>query len=154
MRRLAVLSLLSMLALAPSVAHAHGGEPVGGQVPAQALAVQALAMLDAQMGATDARDRVQAALRADNQDDVRVDRLRAADRALARGDTSTARLQLEAAFNPDDRHLIGTSFTTGGDGRAIAAIIGAMLIAAALFLLRRRHGGEPRPGSRGDARLS
>ena len=139
MRRLAVLSLISILALTPAVAHAHGGEPTGGKVPAQALAVQALAMLDAQMGATDARDRVQAALRADNQDDVRVDRLRAADQALAQGDTRTARRQLEAAFNPDDRHLIGTSFTTGGDGRAIAAIIGAMMIAAALLLLRRRR---------------
>ena len=138
MRRLAVLSLIAILTLTPAVAHAHGGEPTGGKVPAQALAVQALAMLDAQMGATDARDRVQAALRADNQDDVRVDRLRAADQALAQGDTGTARRQLEAAFNPDDRHLIGTSFTTGGDGRAIAAIIGAMMIAAALLLLRRR----------------
>ena len=140
MRRLVALSLVSILALTPALASAHGGEPTSGDIPAQALAVQALAMLDAHMGATDARDRVTAALRAKNQDDVRVNRLRAADRALARGDTSSARRQLEAAFNPDDRHLIGTSFTASGDGRTVAAILGILAIAGAALLLRRSRG--------------
>ena len=146
MRRLVALSLISMLALTPALARAHGGEPTGGEIPAQGLAVQALAMLDAHMGATDARDRVQAALRATNQDDVRVNRLRAADRALAHGDTKSARRELEVAFNPDDRHLIGTSFTASGDGRTVAAILGLLAIAAAALLLRRGRPGEHERG--------
>jgi hypothetical protein len=136
-RWLAVLISVALLAFAlPASATAHGGKPsASGDIPAQALAVQALAMLDANMGATDARDRVQAALRAKDQTDVRVGRVRAADAALSRNDTTTARRELEAAFNTDDQHLIGTSFTSSGDARIVAAILGTILVASALLLL-------------------
>ena len=137
-RRLVLLISVAMIVLAPSSAQAHGGDPATStEIPAQALAVQALAMLDAHMGVFDARDRVRAALRAKNQDDIRMDRLRAADVALGRNDTTSARRELEAAFNPDDRHLIGTSFTSSGDARRVAAILGAILAAAALLLILR-----------------
>lgn len=147
MRCLALLIGAAVLAFAPASAFADGSaESPSADIPAQALAVQALAMLDASMGAMDARDRVQAALQAKNQEDVRVDRLRAADAALGRDDTVAARRELEAAFNPDDRHLIGGSFTGSGNGRVVAAILGAILVAAALLLLLRR---TPTPSRRG-----
>lgn len=139
MRRLALLLSAALLVLAPISAQAHGGgDSTSTDIPAQALAVQALAMLDAHMGAMDARDRLHAALRATNQEDIRVGRLRAADAALGRNDIATARRELEAAFNPDDRHLIGTSFTGSGDSRPVAAILGAILVAAALLLILRQ----------------
>lgn len=139
MGRLVLLISAAVLALAPASAYADGGaESSSADIPAQALAVQALAMLDANMGAMDARVRVQAALGAKDQQDVRIDRLRAADVALGRNDTAAARRELEAAFNPDDRHLIGTRFTGSGNGRVAAAILGAIVIAAALLLLLRQ----------------
>ncbi len=137
--RLALLASAALLTFAPAIAYAHGGEgSSSADVPAQALAVQALAMLEANMGAMDARDSVQAALRATNQDDIRVDRLRAAEAALERNDVTGARRELEAAFNSDDRHLIGTTFTGSDDARIVAAIVGAILVAAALLLLLRQ----------------
>ena len=138
MRR-SLLLLLFLLSITPVSAAAHGGEKAGSDMPAQALAVQALAMLDARMGAMDARALVDDALSAKNQDDVIVDRLRTADAALARGDVTAGRRELEAAFNPDDRHLIGSGFTgAGGDGRLAIGIVGAVVFAAAILVLFRQ----------------
>lgn len=150
MRRLALLLVSATLVFAPASAYAHGGgESASTAIPAQALAVQALAMLDAGMGVAEARGRVQAALQATDKQDVRLDRLRAADASLARNDTASAHRELESAFNTDDRHLIGTSFTNG-DARPIAAILGAIIAAAGLLIYRRtRTNGtisEPPPG--------
>lgn len=116
-----------------------GGSHIYTFVPGPHGNVQALAMLDAGMGVMDARVRVQAALRAKNRADVRMGRLRTADAALGRGDVAGARRELEAAFNPDDRHLIGTSFSGGNRARVAAAILGAIAAAAALALLLRQR---------------
>lgn len=139
MRRLLALLLATVaLGLAPGGAYGHGGsESSSTQMPAQALAVQALAMLDAHMGAADARASLDAALRATDKADIRLERLRAADAALARNDTIGARRELDAAFNPDDSHLIGTSFSAGGDIRTAAAVLGGILLAGSLLLYRR-----------------
>lgn len=154
MRRSLLLVVL-LLSIAPVSAAAHGGEAAGTDMPAQALAVQALAMLDAHMGAMDARALVGAALSAENQDDVRLDRLRAADAALGRDDIAGARRELGAAFNPDDHHLIGTAFTGSDDGRLVTGIVGAVIFAAALLMLLRQTrskatAADP-PASRGAA---
>jgi hypothetical protein len=136
--RSAFILVSLLLVTAPIPAAAHGGNPSqSSDIPAQGLAVQALAMLDAKMGATNARDRVESALRAKNKADVRINRLRSADVALRRNDTALARRELEAAFNPDDRHLIGTSFTSGGDSRSAAGITGIILIVSSLLLVWR-----------------
>ena len=141
MRRLLLL-LLALALAAPAVAWAAGGHDGENKAQtAQALAVQALALILAHDPPhTEAVEKLDEALAADVKGEVDLRALRAARDALRKGDNVAARRLLEQAFPGASAHIVGVTFRpASGRAQAIAGIVGvAAIVLAGLGLVRRR----------------
>ena len=141
MRRLLLLALALALT-APAGAGATGGEDEMNEAQtAQALAVQALALiLSHPPPHTEALEKLDEALRADVQGEIDLRALRAAHAAMHDEDAVTARRFLERAFPGESAHIVGVTFRpVRGKAQAIAGIAGgAAIVLAGLGLVRRR----------------
>ncbi len=141
MRRLLLL-LLALALAAPAVAWATGGHDEENKAQtAQALAVQALALILAHPPPhNEAVEKLDEALAADVKGEIDLRALRAAHDALHKEDVAAARRLLEHAFPGESAHIVGVTFRPAiGSAQAIAGIIGAAaLVLAGLGLARRR----------------
>lgn len=141
MRRLLLL-LLALALAAPAVAWATGGGDMDNKAQtAQALAVQALALILAHPPPhNEAVEKLDEALAANVKGEIDLRALRAAHDALHKGNDVAARRFLEHAFPGESAHIVGVTFRpASGSAQAIAGIAGvAALVLAGLGLVRRR----------------
>lgn len=141
MRRLLPL-LLALALTAPAVAGATpGDEEMNEAQTAQALAIQALALiLGHPPPHTEALAKLDEALAADVQGEIDLRALRAAHAAMHDEDVVAARRFLERAFPGESAHIVGVTFRPGsGKAQVVAGIAGgAVIVLAGLGLVRRR----------------
>ena len=97
--RRAVAVVLAVFLSLPGVALSHGGEDEAlEEMPARALAQQALALLSEDESAVEAHERVEAALASSDQTEVDVSKLRQAQAAFGDGDHALAARALNEAL--------------------------------------------------------
>jgi hypothetical protein len=118
----------------------------GPQTP-DALALQALAVLEQGLSGDLAAEKLEEALASKDAGKVSPLLLRDARRALARGDEAAAVGFLRRAFPPDDQHVVGATLrpALGANGFTAGAIGGLVIILAGVGLLRRRAADRARP---------
>lgn len=166
---IALLALLAVLAPATALGHgeeeapdapAEAGVAISGEEaedaemeelarqPARILAQQALAMLEVLGDDVEAGERLNAALESDDRDDVDVEVLAAAGRALERGDAGEAILLIDESLSRPlgaDQgkalHEAGREYRPATGAQEIVGIIagGALLLAGLLGLLLGRR---------------
>ena len=96
---LAIAAAVALVAIAPGLAFAHGGEDEAlEKTPARALAQQALALLSQEESAVEAHERVDAALESEDREGVDAAKLRQTQRAFEAGDHELAARLLDQAL--------------------------------------------------------
>lgn len=139
MRVLAVAAAALLLA-APALADEGMGEENPAQT-AQALSLQALAILDWGLSHEEALEKLDAALEADDKGGVDLRALRAAHEALEREEVEKAHELLHGVFPGGVSHLAGVTYRPAvGAGEVVVLGLGILAIVLAAFgLARRRH---------------
>lgn len=140
----ALLVVVAALALA-SPALADEGMPEGENPAqtAQALSLQALAILDWGLSHEEALEKLDAALEAEDKGGVDLRALRAAHEALEQEEVEKAHELLHGVFPSGVSHLAGVTYRpTVGVGEIVALIVGALVIALGAFGLMRRRRAE------------
>jgi tetratricopeptide (TPR) repeat protein len=140
MARLLVLLTALALAAAPLSLADEGMEENAAQT-AEALSLQALALLAAGRGHEQALQKLDQALASTDKGNLDLRALRAAHAALHDEDVAQARRLLEQAFSGEKSHVVGVTYRSKvGTAELVAGIVAAVaLLAGTAGLLRRRR---------------
>lgn len=136
---LAALLVAALVLAAPALASAP--DEATEAMPAEALAIQALSLLEQGGDHEEAMERLELAVEAEDQHGVRPEVLAAALEALEEDEPARAEELLKTAFTEEDIHLVGVTFRPSIEtARVAAGIAGGVLAALALLgLLQRRR---------------
>lgn len=144
-----LLTLLTALALAAAplslASGGSGGMPEGMEEnaaqTAQALSLQALALLVAGRESEQALQKLDQTLASSDKGNVDVRALRSAHAALHAEDVAGARRLLERAFPGNSSHVVGVTYRPKvGTAEIVAGIVAVVtLLAGAAGLVRRRR---------------
>lgn len=133
-----LVALLAVLVTAAPALAGGGTNEMPGQ-PANALALQALALLELGRGHEAAVAKLDQALAAGDKGGVNVRILRAAHEALHRDAAAEAARLLRDAFPPGSSHVVGVTYRPRIEtARVAAGVAGAIALAAAAAALLRR----------------
>ncbi len=145
MRRSALVAALLALALPGFVQAQEGmsGMEENAAQTADALSLQALAILEEGRGHEQAIEKLDAALKSDKTGAVDLRTIRDAHTALHHEDVAAAKRLLQHAFPGNRRHVVGITFRPPiGTSELVAGIVGGVILALAAFGLVRRRRAE------------
>lgn len=149
---LAAAAALALAAAAPVAAAPpapSGMNEMGSPAqPSDALALQALALLEQGRGHQQAEQKLDQALAAGDKGDLDLQALRRAHAALHRESAAEAAALLRDAFPPGSSHVVGVTYRPQlATTRVVAGIIGAAVLAAAAAGLLQRRRADARRGA-------
>ena len=132
---------VALLLASPALADGRMSAEENPAQTAQALSLQALAILDWGLSHEEALEKLDAALQADDKGGVDLRALRAAHEALEQEEVERAHELLHGVFPSGVSHLAGVTYRPAvGAGEVIVLGVGVVTIAlAAVGLVRRRR---------------